>query len=52
MREKYIKRTYRISKDHDTLIKKYAKKSKISESEAIRTSIGMLKDYLEKHYGY
>lgn len=39
MREKYIKRTYRISKDHDTKVKNSAKKKKKSESEIVRTLI-------------
>lgn len=34
-----IKRTYRISKDHDTKVKSHAKKKKKSESEIIRSLI-------------
>ncbi len=36
---KLIKRTYRISVEQDTLIKKLSKKLKISESEVIRQAI-------------
>ncbi len=36
---KLIKRTYRISTEQDTLIKKLSKKLKISESEVIRQAI-------------
>lgn len=35
-----IKRTYRITKEHDKVVKKHAKK--ISESEVIRQSIELL----------
>ena len=37
---KLIKRTYRITPDHDKIVKKHAKK--ISESEVIRQAIDKL----------
>ena len=43
MKTPLIKRTYRISKDHDKIVKKHAKKTKVSESEVIRTIIESLK---------
>ena len=39
MKEKLIRKCYRISKDHDTKVKNSAKKKKKSESEIIRTLI-------------
>jgi hypothetical protein len=38
---KLIKRTYRISTEQDTLIKKLSKKLKISESEVIRRAVNI-----------
>lgn len=39
MKQKLIKRTYRISKDHDIKVKKVAKTKKKGESEIIRDLI-------------
>ena len=38
-REPFIARTYRISKEHDKIVKRMARKFKVSESEIIRVLI-------------
>lgn len=43
----YIRRTYQVSKKHDVVIKRTAKKLKISESEVIRRRIPSFNEMIE-----
>lgn len=48
MERKYIQRNYGITKRHDIIVKKVAKKMKISEAEVIRRRIKPFDEMLKE----
>lgn len=48
MKEPFIKRTYLISKAHDVLIKKLARKNKSSQSGVVRAAIDRIDAIINK----